>query len=75
MPIVSSIVTEDRQQIDGRRSIVERHVDHLGVEYSCFYMAEAHDDAAASLAARAAQIEADLAAAEIAANLAEARLP
>jgi hypothetical protein len=75
MPIVKSTITEDRQQVDGRRSIHEVHVDHLGEHYAVDYIAESGDDVQASLTARAAQIEADLTAAEIAANLLEAGQP
>ncbi len=69
--ITQSSIIEDSIQIDGRRQIRERHVDHLGQPYDYSWMAEAGQDVEAVLPARAAQIEADLAAAEIAANLAE----
>lgn len=75
MPIVSSVVLEDRVQVDGRRSVSELHTDHLGVQYPVSYMAEAKDDVGVVLVARAAQLEADLAAAEIAANLAAVAAP
>lgn len=71
MPIVSSVVLLDSTQIDGRRDIYEVHTDQTGVEVCVSYLAEPGDDVAAILAARAAQISADLAAAELAANLLE----
>lgn len=75
MPIISSKVVEDQPQVDGRRSIHELHVDHLGEIYDVFYMAAEKDDVSAVLATRATQIEDDLAAAELAANLLEASQP
>lgn len=75
MPIISSTITEDRQQVDGRRSVHEVHVDHLGERYEVDYLAEKADDVQAVATSRAAQIEADLEAAEIAANLLEAGQP
>ena len=38
MAIVSSSILEDRLQIDGRRSIIEIHIDHLGNEHQFVYM-------------------------------------
>jgi hypothetical protein len=69
---MQSTIIEDRPQTDGRRAVRERHVDDFGVEHFVVYMAESGADVEAILPSRAAQIEADLAAAEIAANLAEA---
>ncbi|HYC65138.1 MAG TPA: hypothetical protein VEC14_10440 [Reyranellaceae bacterium] len=72
MPIVASEVIEDAPQIDGRRWIVEAHADHLGIVHRRGpYMAEAEQDVEAGLAAAAAQIEAQLQDAEIAANFDE----
>lgn len=72
MPIVSSIITEDAAQIDGRRRIAERHSDHIGGIHEVLYIAESGADASLMLPIRAALIEGQLTAAEIEANIAEA---
>ena len=66
--IVSSVIVEDRAQRDGRRAVRERHTDQLGLVYDVAYFAEPGTNASAMLAPRAAQIDADLTASEIAAN-------
>lgn len=71
MPIVSSEIVADQVQIDGRRHVQERHVDHLGQVLDVFYMAEAAADTSVALQARVAVLEAQLAEAELAANEAE----
>jgi hypothetical protein len=71
MPIVSSAIVEDRVQRDGRRSVQERHVDHLGGVQDVFYLAEAGADVAAMLPVRAALMDAQVAQAELDANEAE----
>jgi hypothetical protein len=65
MAIVSSTIVEDSRQIDGRRWIRERHVDQLGLEHIVMYLCEAAFDVPTAMAARAIQISADLANAEI----------
>src|ERR1039458_6149732 len=70
MPIVSSTIIEDAPQSDGRRWVTERHVDQLGIEHLVPYMAAAPTNTEPIMAARAIQIGADLAAAEVAANVA-----
>lgn len=70
MPITASIIVEDRVQRDLRRSIRERHTDHLGGVQDVAYLAEANADASATMAARVATIEAQLAAAELAKDIA-----
>lgn len=40
MPIISSIITEDRVQIDGRRKIIEAHTDHLNIIHYRNYIAD-----------------------------------
>lgn len=72
MPITSSTIIEDAAQIDGRRRIRELHVDHVGGVHEVSYLAGAADNAAAMLPVRAALIESQLAAAEIAENVQEA---
>lgn len=52
MPIVSSEITHDDPQVDGRRYIHERHVDDRDREYIFIYLADADWDAEASLTAR-----------------------
>jgi hypothetical protein len=71
MAIVQSRLVEDRAQVDGRRQVWEQHVDQLGVAHDVFYMAEKGDDAVATMQARVPLVEAQLAAEELAANLAE----
>lgn len=69
MPIISSAVERDLPQIDGRRQITERHVDHVGVEHDNCYTAEADFDATAQLAESARKLSAQLATAEIQENM------
>jgi len=71
MPIIQSIIVEDRVQADGRRSVRERHTDDAvpaGV-HEVSYLAEAAADVNAAMTARVASIEAQLVEAEHAANL------
>lgn len=72
MPIVFSVIVSDAVQVDGRRRVEERHTDHRGGIHNVSYMANAGDDVSLTLPTRAALIESQLAAAEIAANLEEA---
>ncbi len=65
MSIVSSVIVEDVAQKDGRRSVRERHTDNLGLFHFVEYLAEAGADVNAAMTARVAQIEADMAAAEV----------
>ncbi len=53
MTIVSSVIEADRQQKDGRRSVRERHTDHLGIQYFCEYLAEPGANATSAMNARA----------------------
>jgi hypothetical protein len=68
VPIVSSVITEDRRQVDGRRSIIETHVDHTGAVVQVFYLAESAADVAATMAARVPMLEAQAIARELDAN-------
>jgi hypothetical protein len=68
--ISSSQIIEDVKQVDGRRWILERHIDNAGIERLVRYLAAAGDDTAALLATHAAQVAANLAAGEVAANVA-----
>lgn len=68
MPIVSTEIVEDRIQIDGRRFIAERHVDHLGVGHVIRYLAESAADPNAVASARIAVLEQQLAAWEMGKN-------
>jgi len=70
MSIVSSEVIADSVQIDGRRAITERHVDHLSVGHLVQYMAEAGDDISARLAPGALQLAIYLSDVEIRQDLA-----
>ena len=69
MAIVSSVILADDPQRDGRRRVIELHVDHLGAQYRLSYLAEPAFDAVAGLPASAARIVSDSQAAEIAANI------
>lgn len=72
MAIVSSSIVEDRQQVDGRRAIRERHTDHAGAIHEFAYLASAGDDVSAVMASRVASIESGLASAEIDRNIVRA---
>jgi hypothetical protein len=65
MGIASSAIIEDRPQRDGRRAIRERFVDSEGAEYFRSYLCLEGDDPTATLATRATELEAQLAAAEL----------
>ena len=54
--IVASKIIEDRPQIDGRRSVRERHVDDSGNEFFVDCMVEKTVDVLASLTSRAMQL-------------------
>jgi hypothetical protein len=69
MPIVSSVLTTESAQRDGRHWIEERHTDQVGVVYPIRYLADAGLDTNAVMTARAVQIGNDLATAEANADL------
>ena len=69
MSIISSAITEDAVQADGRRYIREVHTDHVGQEHHFTWMAEAEQDADAVLSARAVWLPGYLEQQEIEANL------
>jgi hypothetical protein len=69
MSIVSSTVTVEHAQIDGRRWARETHTDHLGVQHIFDYLSEVGADTAAILSARAAGLPGQLAAQEISQNI------
>ena len=52
MAIISSQVIEDQAQKDGRRSIRERHIDHLGTYHFVQYLADVGMDINAIMLAR-----------------------
>ena len=64
MTIVSSSVVFDPAGPDGRKQARETHTDHLGNVYVRGYLWDSGIDANAVLAARAEQIESELAEAE-----------
>jgi hypothetical protein len=64
MPIVHS-ATEYTTQADGSLSVVERHTDHLGNKYQRVYFVPGGTDLEARATAYAAQLEQQLAYAEI----------
>ena len=70
MSIASSLIVEDRAQVDGRRSVREHHTDHVGEVHAIAYLAESGADVSAALAPRAAQLEALLSDRDIQQNVA-----
>jgi hypothetical protein len=71
MPIVSSVITADSPQKDGRRWIGEAHTDQVAVIHTFTYLApNAAWDANAAMTARVPIINGDLTAGEIGANVA-----
>jgi hypothetical protein len=71
MSIVSSETVSTSVQRDGRRYVVERHVDHLGVEHLRTWLAGAADNLAAALSAYAAILLDILRDREIGSNIAD----
>lgn len=64
MSIVSSTFSIGHAQADGRKYVTETHIDNIGVAHSFEYLAGASADYAAIAAARAVQIQEQLAEAE-----------
>lgn len=64
MPILKSLIVEDRAQIDGRRAVREEHIDGLDRPQFVDYLAEPDADVDAMLPIRAALIDEALSAAE-----------
>jgi hypothetical protein len=60
MPIVTSIILSQNQQIDGRTAVTERHTDHNGQDYDIDYLAAIGVDIYAIMAARAIALGADI---------------
>jgi len=69
--IVSSLVVEDRVQVDARRMVREQHTTDDGRVLTVDYLAEPGADVHAQMTARVPTLNAQLADAEMAANLAE----
>jgi hypothetical protein len=69
MPISSSTTAEVGIQRDGRRWVLEKHVDHLGVEHIRHWLAQAGDDLVAALADYATRLLDALRDTEIARNV------
>ena len=69
MSIIASNIISNVVQGDGRRSIVERHTDHLGKTWDRYYVAAALFDFAAALAAYATRLVIDLRNNEITSNV------
>lgn len=55
--IVSSTLTVDNPQIDGRRVVIETHTDDSGIQYQLSYMAEIDMDIDARLAQHALDLQ------------------
>lgn len=60
MPIVSSVILTDTLQVDGSRSVLERHTDQSGKGYDLQYFAAPGLDLQAVLAERAARLGAEI---------------
>lgn len=60
MPIVSSIILSQTQQVDERTAVTERHTDHHGHEYDISYIAAVGVDIYAVMSARAIALGADI---------------
>lgn len=60
MPIVSSTILSQNEQVDGRTAVTERHTDHHGHEYDISYIAAIGMDIYAVMAARAIAMGADI---------------
>lgn len=71
MPIVSSVISDDAAQRDGRRWITELHTDHLGEQYRFAYLGPAGVDANAILSARVSGIAQALIDREVGRNVEE----
>jgi hypothetical protein len=69
MTIVSSVTASDSPQKDGRRWIEDHFTDQTGKVYMQMILVAADFDAAADLPTRAANLDASLAASEIASNI------
>jgi hypothetical protein len=70
MPIESSTIAEVGTQRDGRRWVLEKHIDHLGIEHVRNWLAEAGEDLDFALASYAIRLLDDLRDAEIQRNVA-----
>jgi hypothetical protein len=69
VPITSSITAEVSTQRDGRRWVLEKHLDHLGIEHVRHWLATANDDLVAALANYAQRLLDALRDAEIGRNI------
>lgn len=72
MAIISSVLLEDRAQIDGRMMRHEQHTDNYWTVIDVFYLGEPGSNGVTIMQARVADLNQQLADAELAANLAEA---
>ena len=69
MPITASEIVSQGVQRDGRKSVIERHTDHLGAVHQRVWLAPIGADLAAALAAWALKLGEDLQAGEISRNV------
>jgi hypothetical protein len=60
MPIVSSAILTDTLQVDGSKSVLERHTDHQGKSYDIQYFAGPDMDIQQVLAERASRLGAEI---------------
>ena len=72
MAIVSSVLVENRVQVDGRLMRHEQHMDADGSVLDVFYVGDAGSDGNAIMLDRVPVLNQQMADAEMAANLAEA---
>lgn len=73
MAIVSSQITSNNLEVDGRRRIDELHIDDQGAQFSFTYLADVGVDADAQLASRATALPTMCANSEIALNIANVK--
>jgi hypothetical protein len=69
VPITSSVIAEIGVQRDGRQWVLERHIDHVGVEHVRHWLATAGEDLNAALAAYALRLLDELRDREITRNV------
>lgn len=73
MPIVNSVIVSAVTQIDLRISVVERHIDHLNIQYNHVWLAPAGTDLNTAMAAYALRLVDELRDSEIETNINDIR--
>lgn len=70
VPIISSIISDVGIQHDGRRWVLEKHVDHLGIEHVRHWLAMVGENLNTALVAYASRLLTELRDVEISRNIA-----